>query len=59
MYGVCIPVSTTQYSETGHRICVYLLPGVTHYMITSFGLGVKEIERGFGVYTAIQFSKLH
>lgn len=59
--GDYIPASTTQYSETGHRVCVYLLPGITHYMITHFGLAAKELEslRGFGAHTAIQFSKHH
>lgn len=57
--GVCIPVSTTQYSETGPRICAYLLLGVTLYMITSFGLGMKELERGFGAHITICFSKVH
>lgn len=31
---------------------------VIHY-ITSFGLGVMKLERGFGAHTVIQFSKLH
>lgn len=42
--GFCIPVSITPCSEKGHRICAYLLPGVTPYTITSFGLGMKELE---------------